>query len=72
MIHIESLSSDKEWCCAVVKIYSDIIPGKTLGTFTNGIKQKEWKDKNCFSVVGGSGLGKFGAVGGLGSCQGCK
>ena len=49
-----SLPTNKDWCCGVLQVYSDFTPMITYGSFTNVHKRKEWEERNCNSVVGGS------------------
>ena len=49
-----SFPTNKDWCFGVLQVYSDFVPMQTYGTFTNGHKRKEWEERNCNYVVGGS------------------
>ena len=49
-----SFPTNKDWCCGVLQVYSDFTPMQSYGSFTNDHKRKEWEERNCNSVVGGS------------------
>ena len=44
----------KEWCCSILRKYTDMIPYQKWGDGMTSSEKIKWKEENCNEHVGGS------------------